>query len=432
MIEFSVLAVFAASLFFCISQNFSILYALVFGFFLFFFYGVYKKHNPKEMFSLAFSGIKTVKNILILFVLIGIITAFWKAGGTIAYIVYYSTQIFNPHFMLLITFLLCCLISVLTGTSFGTSATMGVICVTISNSMGIPILLSGGAVLAGAFFGDRCSPMSTSALLVSTLTKTDIFRNIKNMIKTGLVPLALTCIIYLAAGIGFDAQLDTSSVRRLFEEHFVLHPALLIPALVIILLSLFKINVKITMSVSIISSILISIWFQGTSWRELLNIAIHGYSPANAELAGILSGGGVLSMVNVFCIVCISSCYAGMFNGTGLLDGIRGHLEKLSEKLTPFGSIMITSIVTGIIACNQTLTIMLTHQLCCDIEKDPEEMALTLENTAVVIAPIIPWSIAGSVPLAAIGAPSACIITACYLYLIPVWNYAAALCKHRK
>ena len=137
-------------------------------------------------------------------------------------------------------------------------------------------------------------------------------------------------------------------------------------------------------------------------------------------------------MMKVFCIVCLSSCYSGMFNGTGLLEGFRSGLNQLSTKILPFGSILLTSIITVMVSCNQALGIMLTHQLCVDTEPDPETMASHMENTVVVIAPLIPWSIAGAVPLATVGAPTACILTACYLYLLPVWNYGVEIFRHRR
>ena len=432
MIEISVLLLFAAALILCIGYDISILAALVFGFFLFFGYGLSKKHSVKAMAAMAFSGVKTVKNILITFLLIGIITAVWRVCGTIPYIVYHATKFCSPGMMVLATFLLCCLISALTGTAFGTAATMGVICVTMATSMGIPLLYSGGAVLAGSFFGDRCSPMSTSALLVSTVTGTDLYKNIGRMVKTSVVPFLLTCGIYAFLGIGAGGDFDTTQIRNLFAENFVLHPAALIPAGIIVLFSCFKINVKVTMSVSILCGMLVAFFVQGTSPAELLQIALWGYQPEAAEVAALLSGGGVQSMVKVFCIVCLSSCYSGMFNGTGLLVGFQGSLTRLSRKILPFGSILLTSVITVMISCNQTLAIMLTQQLCVDTEKDPETMASHLENTAVVIAPLIPWSIAGAVPLTTVGAPTACILTACYLYLLPVWNYAAAIRDYRK
>jgi len=432
MIEISVISAFALTLVICIGFDISILAALVFGFFLFFGYGLFKKHTVKEMCSLAFSGVKTVKNILITFVLIGIITAIWRACGTIPYIVYHATAVCSPGVMVLITFLLCCLISALTGTAFGTAATMGVICTTMASSMGIPMLYSGGAVLAGSFFGDRCSPMSTSALLVSTVTGTDLYRNIGSMVKTSVVPFVITCGIYAVLGMGTGGDFDTSQIQTLFATNFVLHPAALIPAAAIIVLSCFRVNVKITMSVSILCGMAVAFFIQGVSLTELLNIAVFGYRADEAELAALLSGGGIQSMVKVFCIVCLSSSYSGMFNGTGLLEGFRGSLTRLSTKILPFGSILLTSIITVMISCNQTLAIMLTHQLCMDTEPDPETMASHLENTAVVIAPLIPWSIAGAVPLATVGAPTISILTACYLYLLPLWNYAVAIRRSTK
>ena len=432
MVEISILSLFAVALVFCIGYDISILIALVFGFFLFFGYGLFQKHSVREMAVMAFSGVKTVKNILITFVLIGIITAIWRVCGTIPYIVYHATSVCSPRIMVLITFLLCCLISSLTGTAFGTAATMGVICVTMASSMGIPLLYSGGAVLAGSFFGDRCSPMSTSALLVSTVTGTDLYRNIGNMIKTSVVPFAITCVIYTLLGMGTGGDFDTTQIQVLFADNFVLHPVAIIPAAVIILLSCFRMNVKITMSVSILCGMVIAFLIQKVSPVQLLEIAIWGYKPENPAVAALLSGGGVQSMVKVFCIVCLSSCYSGMFNGTGLLEGFRGSLNRLSTRILPFGSILVTSILTVMVSCNQTLAIMLTHQLCMDTEPEPDTMATHLENTVVVIAPLIPWSIAGAVPLATVGAPTACILTACYLYLLPVWNYLVAIYCHRK
>ena len=431
MFEIGVLTVFAFSLVLCISFDISILAALVFGFFLFFGYGLFKKHSVRAMLTMAFSGIRTVKNILITFILIGIITAIWRACGTIPYIVYHATSVCSPNAMVLITFLLCSVISVLTGTAFGTAATMGVICVTLASSMGIPILYSGGAVLAGSFFGDRCSPMSTSALLVSTLTKTDLYRNIGNMVKTSVVPFVITCGVYALLGVGAAGDYDVSEIQNLFANAFRLHPAALIPAAVIILFSCFRVNVKITMGISILCGMIIAVCVQGVSAGELLNLSLWGYKPEDPQVAALLSGGGIQSMMKVFCIVCLSSCYSGMFNGTGLLEGFRGGLNRLSHRILPFGSILLTSVITVMVSCNQALAIMLTHQLCMDTEPDPETMASHMENTVVVVAPLIPWSIAGAVPLATVGAPTACILTACYLYLLPVWNNMTAIRRHR-
>lgn len=422
MTEILVLAAFAAALFVCVALDVSVLIALCIGFFLFFGYGLYKKYSPKEVFSFALTGMKTVKNILITFLLIGVITALWRACGTIPYIVYYATALCSPQVMVLLTFLLCSLISFLTGTSFGTAATMGVICVTMANSMGIPILFSGGAVLSGALFGDRCSPMSTSALLVSTLTKTNLFHNIKNMFRTCIVPLILTIGIYGAIGFFIQPQGNGTNVREIFAAHFNLHPAMLLPAAVIVALSICKVNVKIAMSVSIVVSTAVALTVQKIPFTDLLQTALLGFATEDADLSRLLSGGGMKSMINVILIVCISASFSGMFDGTHLLDALQTKITKLADKSSPYIAVLLTSILTSVIACNQTLAIMLTHQLSIKAETDSEKMALHLEDTAVVVSPLVPWSIAGAVPLACVGAPNLCMLTAVYLYLLPLWR----------
>ena len=186
------------------------------------------------------------------------------------------------------------------------------------------------------------------------------------------------------------------------------------------------------MSVSIVCAMLVCALVQDIPFAEILRMSVFGYSPVEPEVAALLSGGGMVSMVNAFLIVCISACYSGMFEGTGLLHSVHDALMKISRRLTPFGCVFVTSILSSIVSCNQTLAIMLAHQLCNDIEKDNSKMAYYLENTAVVMAPLVPWSIAVTVPLTSIGAPTACILTACYLYLVPLYNLVLSFIKKKR
>ncbi len=423
MLESVILGTFIVGLIVCIGCNLSILYALIFGYALFFVYGLIKKHTAKAVLMMSYNGVKTIKNLLFVYILIGILTAVWRASGTIPFIIYYSTKLIVPEAFILITFLLCCIVSVLTGTAFGTVATIGVVCMTMANAMGQNQLFVGGAILSGIYFGDRCSPMSTSALMTSELTKTDIYKNIKLMIKTSAVPFLITCVVYLIFGFlpsGKSVQIQSMD---LFANNFNLNWVTVLPAVVIIVLSLFKVKVKITMTLSIIVGSIICVAVQNVDFIALINIFITGYHSSNAQLSSMLSGGGVLSMLNVIAIVCLSSSFAGIYEGTGLLDGIKKHIFSLSHKVTAFGSIAITSAFAAMISCNQTFTIILTNQLCKELMPDNYEMAIALENTAVVIPPLIPWTISAALPLATIGAPLTCILTACYLYLIPIYNF---------
>lgn len=429
MIELAVLGLFVLALLGCVVCGISVLPALIFGFFLFFGYGLYKGYGFRGMAAMALAGVKTVKNILVIVFFIGAITALWRSCGTIPYIVSLAADLFDPRFMVLISFLLCIVISVLTGTAFGTAATMGVICMTVANGMGVNPLFTGGAIMAGSYFGDRCSPMSTSALLICSLTETDIYRNIVRIAKTGLVPFLLSCVIYVLLGLGAQGGGAAMDVRAIFAAAFALRPVLLIPAAVIVVLALLRVSPRIAMGVSILTAAVLCMTVQEMTLREILLDMVWGFRSENAELAALMSGGGILSMAKVFCIICISATYSGMFNGTGLLNGFRGALTRLGRRIHPFGSILLTAALTNLVACNQTLAIMLTEQLCAEVEPDRQKMAIALENSVVVLAPLVPWSIACSVTTTSSNSPTASILTACFLWLIPLWNYFMALIK---
>lgn len=424
--ELIIFGIFGCALIGCILSNLSILIALGIGFFLFFAYGLVHGFSFLQMCHLSLNGIKTVKNILLTFLLIGMLTALWRAAGTIAVIICYSSWMIQPTVFLLVSFLLNCMISFLTGTSFGTAATMGVICMTMAATMNIHPLLAGGSIMSGIFFGDRCSPVSTSALLVSELTKTDIYQNIRKMITTAAVPFTITCIFYLLIGFFLPHGDGSMNIRLLFSQAFVLHWKALLPAAVILLLSLFRIRVKTTMLISIVVAVSIGIFIQKISAAELLRLMFLGYRAPTAEVGAMLNGGGIISMLRVSAIVCLSSSYAGIFEGTHMLDKIRNKIAELGNYIPAFGGILGVSILTSAISCNQTLSIMLTHQLCEKLEPNSDKMAIHLENAPVLIAPLIPWSIAGAVPVAAIGAPGLCLVSACYLYLVPIWNLLIA------
>ncbi len=429
MLEIATMAAFTLILIACIGTGASIVFAMAAGYVLFFAYGLMKKHAPGEILRMSFSGVRSVRNILIIFLLIGMITALWRASGTIPVIICMAAGFVRPSVFILITFLLNCMVSVLTGTAFGTAATMGVICMSMASAMGINPVFCGGAVISGIFFGDRCSPVSTSALLVSELTSTDIYENIRRMTATALVPFLISCLIYGGAGFFFGGTGEIMDVEAIFSGSFFLHWILVLPAASILILSLFRVNVKITMAVSIILSFLMGIIFQKTSPAELAEMMVFGYSAEDPELAGMLNGGGITSMVRVALIVSLSSSYAGIFEGTGLLTSLKRYIASLGKTLTPFGGILAVSAVTSMISCNQTLAAMLTHQLCRELEPDRQRMAIHLENSVIVMAPLVPWSIAGAVPLATIGAPMAGLAAACYLYLVPLWNLLTELRK---
>ena len=422
---------FSLSLIFCLLLKYSVIYALIVGYIIFVTYGLIKGHDLEVLIKKSFEGVLTVKNILLVFILIGMITALWRASGTIAFIVYMGSKLISPLILILLTFLLCSILSFLIGTSLGTAATMGVICVSIGKAMGINPYYLGGAVLSGIYFGDRCSPMSTSALLITELTKTNLYTNIKLMLKTSIIPFVTTCLFYLFLGLKSSTSPVGIDATNIFKENYNLNIVVIVPAILIIILSLFKVNVKKTMLVSIVISFIIAMFFQKESVTSLINYCVYGFHHSNEKLNSMMKGGGILSMLNVGLIVAISSSYSGIFKETKMLVLMKKYLKEFSKKTSNYFVIFLSSIISGAIACNQSLGIILTYELCEELE-DKQNMAIILENTIVLLAGLIPWNIAMAVPLKTIDIGLMSGLFAFYLYFLPLWNLFLGIIKEKR
>ncbi|MBT1172320.1 sodium:proton antiporter [Bifidobacterium sp. MA2] len=448
MLEAMVTVLFCAALFVSVAFGWSIVPALLFGLLLFVGYGLMRGTPLPAMLRHAGMTVRAAGTILVTFALIGILTSLWRASGTIAFIVVHSTTAIHAATVLPLTFLLCSGMSILTGSSFASMATMGTICMSLGLAMGASPMWLGGAILAGIYVGDRCSPVSTSALLVAQLTHTNLFDNIGRMIRTGLVPFVASCVVYAIVAItgvgggGIDVTGTTGSpgsshasdgIAPLFSSSFHLHWTTLVPAVLVILLALLRVDVRLTMSASIVASVAVCVGVQHMGWRNVLEVIVLGYHAADARVGALLDGGGILSMANVAAIVCISSAYAGVFAETHMLARAQCAIDALGHRIGATAATIATAACMAALACNQTLTIMLTHQLCAGVygqdasEKAPSDgvdarsrQAIDLEDSAVVIAPMIPWSIAGAVPLSTIGAPTSSILVAVFLYLLPL------------
>ena len=218
---------------------------------------------------------------------------------------------------------------------------------------------------------------------------------------------------------------------HIFSSQFNISYITLLPAAVILVLSLLQMGVKISMLASILSAIPVCIFAQHMDWVGLPALFVTGYHAEDPAMAAMLNGGGILSMVKVGTIVCLSSSYSGIFQKTGILEPIQKTVEKMARSTVPFLAILVTAVITSVVACNQTLSIMLTRQLCENTEKDNSRMAGYLEDSAVIVAPLIPWSIAGAVPLAAISAPETSVLAACFLYLLPFCTCLWAFVKRK-
>ncbi len=420
-------AIFTLSLIFSLIKNFSILIPLIIGMISFSLTSIYRGYNIKSVITMILNGMKKSFALMPIFALIGIITAIWRASGTIPFLVYYGTKLMNPDYFILFAFLLSCLVSFSLGTSFGTAGTIGVVLIVLAKGGGVNTSVAAGAVISGAFFGDRCSPTSSSANLVATVTDTYLYDNVKRMMITGIIPFAASTLIYFFLSKNNPIAVTDSTLLNDISIYFNLSYVTILPVIIIFALALFKKNVKTSMLFSIIAAFLICLSTQKMNLQDVIQSMIFGFRlNADSTLADIISGGGLLSMVNVSLVVLTASSFSGIFEETGMLNDIQGFLKKMSRKIGTYLTTIFTSLVTGAFCCNQTLPVLLTYQLMNKIYTEnglsKEDIAIDLENTAIMTSELFPWSIAIAVPLATLSADAVSILFAVYIYLVPLIN----------
>lgn len=415
------------SLLFSVYRNINIVYPLFIGLLLLMFVALRRGFQLKDVFHMALKGGKKSLLIIRIFILIGAITAVWRASGTVAFIVYHGIELMNPRYFIVYAFILSSIVSFLLGTAFGTVGTIGIVMMILAKSGNVDINITAGAIIAGAYFGDRCSPMSSSAVLIASITETDLYKNVHNMFKTSMIPFILSIVIYIVLSLYNPLVFTDRNILNTISGAFNIHLVAILPAVAILILAAFRVDVKISMLTSIFIAMLLAFILQGYSIPNILKYTVFGFNLDGAGVFNdIIKGGGIVSMLKIALIVLISSAYSGIFEGTQMLKEIQRVLEIIAHRYGIFVSMIISGLITASLGCTQALAILLTNQLIKDTYKkqnrDKYELAIDLENSAVVISPLIPWNIAGAVPAAALTATVGFIPFAFYLYLIPICN----------
>lgn len=416
----------------CLVAGWSVAWALLGGLALFWLLGRRKGFTHRQLWDMAWSKCKKSLIVVRIIVLIGVITGVWRCSGTIACCIVWGVGLVTPRLFLLTAFLLCAAFSYVLGTSYGVSSTLGVILMALARSGGVDTAAAAGVILSGVYFGDRCSPASSAASLVAAVTDTDLYGNVRRMLRTGLLPTLLTIVLYLPLSLCHPLSALDGEVLAALEERFVLSWWTLVPAVIMFLLPLFKVPIHWTIAASTAAAAILAVGMQGFSAGEVLAAAWSGYHPRSETLAAVLSGGGVTSMTSSYVIVALTGLYAGILEGTGTLEPLSGRAEALAGKIGRFPAMIAVSVLCAAVLCNQAVTSMMGVQLLEGAYTDRGELAMDIENSGILIAGLIPWSIACSVPLSMLGAGNSAILYAFLLWLIPLcylgtkrWFYPA-------
>lgn len=382
----------------------------------------------EEIIDSGFSSGKKAFLVMKIFLLVGAVSSIWIMSGTIPIVVYQGVRLMNPEYFYLSSFLITSVVAFLLGSSFGTAGTVGIAMIAIGKGLGADLSIVGGTVISGAYFGDRCSPVSSSANLVATLTETNLYTNIKNMFKTGSIPFIITGILYVFCNSNGDKIVKNISMLELLESNFNLSYLNFLPIGIILFLTLFRTNVKISLSLSILAAIFLSFFIQGYEIIDIFKTLIFGFFfEEKNPLYNILKGGGVISMWKTCMIVFISCCLSGIIQKLQLFNKLESFILKSKNEMGLYIWTMIVSIITGMFGCNQSIAVVMTIDIMKNSYKikeiAKEKFAIDIENSAIVLSALIPWNLASLVPATVMEMKNfEYLIYSFYVILLPIFT----------
>ena len=350
-----------------------------------------------------------------IFILIGMVISSFMHSGTIATLMYYGLSWLSPSLFLAIGLLLCALMSVATGTSWGTVGTLGVVFIGIGSAMNIPLPLVAGMIVCGATFGDKLSPISDTTNLAAMSAGTDLYRHIYSMLFTTIPTFALTFVIFLVLGFYYgDNNLaldEVASIRAALDGNYNLMPLVtLLPLVLLATLSIRKVPAEVTMSCSIVLAVIIAIAFQGESSIAVLN-ALWENTPEStgiANLDALLGRGGISSMSWTLLLALMAIALGGILHGAGFLAAL---LAGIIKRVKRTASLIATTIFSGFLGNIAMGEAYISIILNCQLFKPKYEqqkldsaiLSRSVEEGSTMTTSLIPWTTAGAFYAATLG-----------------------------
>ncbi|MFT7685591.1 MAG: NhaC family Na+:H+ antiporter [Candidatus Azotimanducaceae bacterium] len=345
---------------------------------------------------------------LYIFILIGMVIASFMQSGTIASLIYYGLDWLSAGSFLLVGLLLCCLMSVLTGTSWGTVGTLGVVFMGIGAAMSIPLPLVAGMVISGATFGDKLSPISDTTNLAAMSAETDLYAHIRSMLYTTVPTLIIVMGLMIFFGLKYETealpQIEISLIREALDTAYGLNPLItLLPLLVMLGLSMRRVSAQVSMSFSILSAVLIAVFYQQAQFADVLN-ALWDNQPGSTGIANIdalLGRGGISSMSWTLLLSIMALAMGGVLYKAGFLESLLIGLIVRVKKVGSLVLLTISSSLLGNLAMGEAyISIILNSQLYRssfdDLKLGRQMLSRTVEEGSTLTTGLIPWTTAGA------------------------------------
>ncbi|MDY7430848.1 malate-H+/Na+-lactate antiporter MleN [Bacillus sp. V26] len=365
--------------------------------------GIRLGYSYKDLQNAIVHGISNGLEAVLILVSVGALIGTWIAGGVVPTLIYYGLEFIHPSIFLLATLIICSIMSVATGTSWGTVGTAGIAMIAIGEGLGIPLPLVAGAILSGAYFGDKLSPLSDSTVLASSLSKVDVLDHVRAMLYLSIPAYVITAILFTAVGFMYGGKnIDLDKVEFLkssLQNTFDIHIWMLIPAVIVIVLLAMK---KPSMPVIVIGALLGAVWaavFQGMNFADAIATAYNGFSiKTDVEfLNGLLNRGGIVGMLGSLVVIIFGLGFGGLLEKLGVLKVIVSLFEK---KLTSAGNVTLSTLIVAFLAnifgCAMYVSLILTPKIMEDsydrLHLDRRVLSRNSEVGGTLTSGMVPWS----------------------------------------
>lgn len=363
---------------------------------------------------------------LLVMVCVGAMIASWMVSGTIPMLIYYGIKIIDPQFLFVTAFFVTAVISTFTGTSFGSAGTAGVAIMGIAIALGVPLEIAAGAVISGAVFGDKLSPLSDTTILAPIAAGSDLYDHIRHMLYTTGAATIACIIVFTGVGLQMDVSTMTNpetvnAILTNLEQLYDFNLFLLLPPVLVFWGAYTKKPTIPMLLLAAVIALAMGMAFQGFGLKTALQAFVNGFKvnmiPGAADvkvvkaITTLLQRGGLMGMMSTVLLVLCAFSFAGIFSKAGcievILSRIVASIKSVGQLVTAtVGSTLFMSIVTG----SSYLAILIPGEMFKDLyakfNLEPKNLSRTLEDAGTCAVPIVPWSVAGTYMATTLGVPT--------------------------
>jgi NhaC family Na+:H+ antiporter len=404
-------------------------FILLIGGFLAALVGFYQKVSYENMMDAVSNNLKSTSGSLLILLMVGALSGSWLISGIIPSMIFYGIKILNPTVFLAASVVICALISVATGSSWTTSATVGIALIGVGNAMGVPVGMTAGAIISGAYFGDKMSPLSDTTNLAPVMAGGELFSHIRYMTYTTIPSIVITLIVFIVLSLGLEVNgaVETESLNAAIQERFFISPILFIVPVLVVLMIVKKTPPLIALLAGTLLGGVVALIFQPSlvasiTGADSLNFE-NGYkgmltafttdvsiSTSNEALNDLFNSGGMAGILGTIWLIVCAMVFGGVMEAIGALNRITQSLLSLAQSTFGlFASTVASCLAINLTASDQYLAIVVPGKMFSKAYKDrglaPENLSRTLEDSGTVTSALIPWNTCGAYHSSVLGVP---------------------------